>query len=423
MATTQYGTSGPYGAQMPVLPANLPRPKSHPLAALRHGIERASWLAPLVLLVALAAPVVLTTYPLSVATLGMVYGMALLSLVVLTGYVGQISLCQASFMGLGAFLSAALMGHFAMSYWLAAPITIVVVFVVGILVGLPALRLRGLTLAIVTLSLALLADNFLFGGANWLTNNGNHWRIARPSILRFALDNQATLFRFILIVLIVLLMGIIRLRIGRTGKSWFAMRDAEIAAATSGVPVTTMKLLGFGIAAGIGGLAGVLYAITNGSVSPEPFTFVTSIQLLALVVIAGVRSLPGAILGALFYIALPQALLANQALVPLTSLILGAGLILQLLFAPQGIGGVFDSIGRRLFHGGTLDDDDTMALALGASALVAVTDSRAGPPGTTGAVNAHNGANEMNGRNRASAHSDSNSDARNHAKEGSHAAM
>src|SRR5581483_10262829 len=136
MATTPYTPSGPYSAQIPAVPTNLPRPRSNPLAALRVGIERASWLAPLALLPAMLAPFVLATYPLSVATLGMVYGVALISLVVLTGYVGQISLCQASFMGLGAFLSAALIGHLGISYWLAAPLTIAVVFVVGILVGL-----------------------------------------------------------------------------------------------------------------------------------------------------------------------------------------------------------------------------------------------------------------------------------------------
>lgn len=132
------------------------------------------------------------------------------------------------------------------------------------------------------------------------------------------------------------------------GKSWYAMRDAEIAASTSGVPVVAMKLLGFGIAAALAALAGVLYALAVGSVSPEPFTFVYSIQLLAIAVIAGIRSLPGAVVGALFFIILPQFLLQFPALVPLTSLILGAGLIVQMIFAPQGIGGSIEQIGRRL---------------------------------------------------------------------------
>jgi branched-chain amino acid transport system permease protein len=255
------------------------------------------------------------------------------------------------------------MGHFGLSYWLAAPITIATVFVVGMAVGLPALRLRGLTLAIVTLSLALLADNFLFQGANWLTNEGNHWRITRPDLLGVSLDEPGALFRVILVALLVALVLVVRLRAGRTGKSWFAMRDAEIAAATSGVPIVPMKLLGFGIAAALAALAGVLYALAVGSVSPEPFTFVYSIQLLALVVIAGVRSLPGAILGALFYEALPQFLLQYQQLVPLTSLILGAGLILQMIFAPGGIGGSIEQIQRRLFRRPMRGDGDTDTFA------------------------------------------------------------
>lgn len=316
----------------------------------QRGLWALKWLLRATPLLALLLPAVLGAYQLTVLTVALVYAVALLSLVVLTGFVGQVSLCQATFMGLGAFLCAALMGHFHLSYWVAAPITIAVVFAAGVVVGLPALRLRGLTLAIVTLSLALLADNFLFQGVGWLTNEGNHWLISRPSLLGVSLDQPGALFRVILIALLVTMLAIVRLRQGRTGKSWYAMRDAEIAAATSGVNIVTMKLLGFGIAAAIAAIAGVLYALAIGSVSPEPFNFVTSIQLLAIAVIAGVRSLPGALAGALFFIILPQFLLQFPPLVPLTSLILGAGLILQLLFAPQGLGGMLDDVQRRLFR-------------------------------------------------------------------------
>jgi branched-chain amino acid transport system permease protein len=326
------------------------RPDGGMAAAPRGGLWALKWLLRASPLLALLLPAVLGAYQLTVLTVALVYAVALISLVVLTGFVGQVSLCQASFMGLGAFLCAALMGHYHLSYWIAAPITVVAVFVAGVVVGLPALRLRGLTLAIVTLSLALLADNFLFQGVGWLTNDGNHWLISRPSVLGVSLDQPGALFRLILIALLITMLAVVRLRQGRTGKSWYAMRDAEIAAATSGVPIVTMKLLGFGIAAAIAAIAGVLYALAIGSVSPEPFNFVASIQLLAIAVIAGVRSLPGAIAGALFFIILPQFLLQFPTLVPLTSLILGGGLIVQMLFAPQGLGGMLDDVQRRLFR-------------------------------------------------------------------------
>lgn len=314
------------------------------------GSQTLKWLLRAPLLLALLLPGALGAYQLTVLTLALVYAIALVSLVLLTGFVGQVSLCQASFMGLGAFLCAALMGHYHLSYWIAAPIAIAVVFCSGVLAGLPALRLRGLTLAIVTLSLALLADNFLFQGLDWLNNNGNHWVISRPSVFGVSLDHPDALFRVIFIALLLVMLAVVRLREGRTGKSWYAMRDAEIAASTSGVSVVAMKLLGFGLAAAIAAVAGVLYALAIGVVSPEPFNFVASIQLLAIAVIAGVRSLPGALAGALFYIILPQFLLQFPTLAPLTSLILGGGLILQMLFAPQGIGGILDDAQRRLFH-------------------------------------------------------------------------
>lgn len=305
-----------------------------------------------VLALAALAPSLVRGYVLIVLTLVLVYTVALLSLVVLTGYVGQVSLCQASFMGLGAFLTAALMGHYGISYFVAGPIAIALVFLAGVAVGLPALRLRGLTLAIVTLSLALLADNFLFVDVGWLNNNGNGWRIVRPHVFGVSLDRPdgVALFRVALVGAALAVLIVVRLRRGRTGKTWFAMRDAEIAAATSGVPVVRMKLLAFGVAAALAALAGMLYVLVLGSVSADRFNFVASIQLLALAVIAGIRSLPGVVLGALFYIALPQILLQFPALVPLTSIILGAGLIVQVITAPQGLGGLIEDAETRLFR-------------------------------------------------------------------------
>lgn len=303
------------------------------------------------LVVALLTSNVLPSYPLLVLTLCLVYTVALVSIVVLTGYIGQVSLCQASFMGLGGFLAGALMGHFGWSYWVAAPVACVLVFLVGVVVGLPALRLRGLTLAIVTLSLALLADYFLFVDIPWLNHDSLGWTITRPYLFGISLEtNSVWVYRVVLIATALALLGVLRLRRGRTGKCWFAMRDAEIAASTSGVQVVTMKLLGFGVAAALGALAGVLYILVEGSVTADRFNFIASIQLLAIAVIAGVRSLPGAVLGALFYILAPQLLLNFPSLVPLTSLILGVGLIVQVITAPQGLGGVLEATETRLFR-------------------------------------------------------------------------
>lgn len=332
-------------------PPTVPSPAPRRLTAAR--LTRAvldNMLALAALALAALAPGLVHGYTLVVLTFALVYAVVLLSLVVLTGYVGQVSLCQASFMGLGAYLMAALMGHFGWSFWVAAPVACVLVFLVGVCVGLPALRLKGLTLAIVTLSLALLADNFLFVDVSWLTNSSNGWTIAKPSLLGLSLNDQAPLYYVILAVTALAITAVIRLRRGRTGKSWFAMRDAEIAASTSGVSITAMKLLGFGVAAALAALGGTLFALAVGSVSPQPFTFVKSIELLAIAVIAGIRSLPGATLGALFYIVLPQLLLLYPPLVPLTSLILGGGLIAQMVFAPQGLGGAIEAAETRLFR-------------------------------------------------------------------------
>ncbi|HET9110082.1 MAG TPA: hypothetical protein VFN78_04575, partial [Ktedonobacterales bacterium] len=198
MEHATHTTTAPVGADLTQRSA-----PGGPGASVLSGAAGLTWLLRALPLLGLLLPGALGAYQLTVLTLALVYAVALASLVVLTGYVGQVSLCQASFMGLGAFLCAALMGHYHLSYWIAAPVTVVIVFVAGVVVGLPALRLRGLTLAIVTLSLALLADNFLFQGIGWLTNDGNHWLINRPSIFGVSLDNPAALFRVILIALLV----------------------------------------------------------------------------------------------------------------------------------------------------------------------------------------------------------------------------
>ncbi len=343
-------------APLPGRPQSPPLGSGRALAAARltRGALDNGILIGVVVLAALA-PAALQQYQLVVLMSILIYSIALFSLVVLTGYIGQISLCQASFMGLGAYLTAAIMGHYHASYWVAAPIAVIVVFLIGVGVGLPALRLKGLTLAIVTLSLALLADYFLFTDVGWLNNNTLGWNLTAPRLFGTPLNNSATdhsvwLYRLILAAAVLSLVVVRRLRNGRTGKSWFAMRDAEIAASTSGVPVVRMKLLAFGIAAALAAVAGALYALEQGSVSAAPFSFAYSIQLLAIAGIAGVRSLPGSILGAAVYIALPQFLLQFPALAPLTPLLLGAGLIVQVIGAPQGIGGLIDAAETRLFR-------------------------------------------------------------------------
>jgi branched-chain amino acid transport system permease protein len=162
------------------------------------------------------------------------------------------------------------------------------------------------------------------------------------------------------------------------------MRDAEIAAATSGVPIVSMKLLGFGVAAALAALGGVLFALTIGAVSPQPFNFVASIQLLAIAVIAGIRSLSGAVVGALFYIVLPQFLQQFPALVPLTPLILGAGLIVQTVFAPQGLGGVLEDAETRLFRRVAGVSAGRAGEAPAEEAVAGGADRAAAPPGKGG---------------------------------------
>lgn len=296
--------------------------------------------------VALIAPAIVpglnSTYRQGLVADAAILGLLVLSLVVLTGFVGQISFCQYSFAAFGAFTVGSLAGGHHWSVWLALPVGVVFAAAVGVLVGIPALRLSGLFLAILTVAVALATDRWLLSAGVWDSFSGgtSGWTVSRPTLFGISLAGE---YRFYLVCITLFFLGCLlvwNLRIGKTGRVLRAVRESEVAAATCGLNLTAWKLTAFGLSAGLAGLGGGLAAVRIGSTSAGAFDFLHSVQLAASAAVWGVGSVAAAAFAGLFTQFGPDLLssltfhhLANQWF----PVVLGAILIVQLVTTPSGI--------------------------------------------------------------------------------------
>src|ERR1700682_3299596 len=297
------------------------------------------------------------------AALAAVWGVGILSLVLLTGYVGQVSLCQATFAGVCAYAAGMMVSTFHVNYLVAVAVAVVAAFALGVVVGLPALRLSGITLAIVTLGIALVFDRYVFQDAAfaWFTGGSGGWRGDGARMFGFQMDSSKHLLAaYVILLALFCLVGrlMVNLHESGAGRRFGAIRDSELAAATMGVNLTRYKLLAFGMSAAIAGLGGSFYPLVVGSVSPQPFWVFTSLQLAAIAVLMGVRYVPAAALGGAFIAFRPDVLtrfghgtLFNRYSYDISydwfQIAVGVLLIVQLILLPDGVWGDLRS---RLMH-------------------------------------------------------------------------
>src|SRR5437016_6020721 len=182
-------------------------------------------------------PLLFSGYYQSLAAYSLILGLIVLSLVVLTGLVGQISFCQYSFAAIGAFTVGSLVDGHGWSFWPALVLSVVFSIGVGLLVGIPALRLSGLFLAILTVAVALFFDNFLLAPGTWDSFSGgiSSWSVERPGFLGISLDGSYPFYLFTLGVFLLAVLAVWNLSRSKTGRALRAIRNSELAAATSGV--------------------------------------------------------------------------------------------------------------------------------------------------------------------------------------------
>jgi branched-chain amino acid transport system permease protein len=217
---------------------------------------------------------------------------------------------------------------------------------VGFVVGLPALRVKGVYLGIATLSFGFIVEEVL---ARWesITGGNAGLHIKKPILFGWRLDSPESFYFLCLVITVVATLGILNLLRAPTGRAFVAIRDSEISAQSMGIHLAHYKTLSFALSAGLAGVAGALYAHQLQFISPDQFNILQSIDLLLMVVVGGLGSVHGAFLGAIFLIIMPQAIAVLKDYLPLfvaqapglQGLVYGLVLIAFVLFEPMGLYG------------------------------------------------------------------------------------
>jgi ABC-type branched-subunit amino acid transport system ATPase component/ABC-type branched-subunit amino acid transport system permease subunit len=264
--------------------------------------------------------------------------LALLSLVVLTGWVGQISLAQAGIMGVGAFSAARLANHVGLDFPFHIPLAGLASAATAVLIGLPALRIRGLYLAIATLAFQWMLQASLLQ-AHWFSGGFNGIKIAPPRIATYDLSSERLLYYAVWPVTILVIMLVINLRDSKTGRAWFAVRGSEVAAKTLGINVTRYKLLAFACSGFILGVAGSIKLNLVGSATPLEYFFDRSILFLAVAVLGGIGAVAGAVGIGIFFVFLNEYLFGKLPTewADIVPILAGLLLIVTILQNPGGM--------------------------------------------------------------------------------------
>ncbi len=298
------------------------------------------------LMVALVlAPWVVAEYWLAQLTFVMIYSIAGLGLMLLAGFTGLFSLGHAAFLGVGAYTQAVLTNA-GVPFPIALVGAAALSAAVGFIVGLPALRVKGIYLGMATLSFGFIVEEVL---ARWESvtggNAGKH--IKAPDIFGWKIETGNEFYFLCLVLTVIATLAILNLLRSPTGRAFVAIRDSEISAQSMGIQLSYYKTMSFAISAALAGVAGALYAHKLQFISPEQFNILQSIDLLLMIVIGGLGSVHGAFLGAIFLITMPQVIALIKDYLPpvigqapgLQGLVYGVVLVAFVLFEPMGLYG------------------------------------------------------------------------------------
>jgi branched-chain amino acid transport system permease protein len=324
------------------------------------------WVAA-ILAVAVVLPFTVTDDVLTLLATGFAASIGAIGLNIVTGYAGQVSLGHAFFLGVGAYTAAALSGDpdgrvigygiTELPVWLLA--AGLVAALAGVIVAPLAVRLRGLYLAVVTLGLVFIGE-YVFKSWSELTGGqGIGRQAAVPTLFGAPLNVDGEIFTKIqklylvflvlLVIFAVLARNFVR---SRSGRALAAVRDRDIAAAVIGVDLTRYKLVAFGVSSFYAGVAGALLYVTSGYVEPTSFNLLLSVQYIAMILIGGVATISGSIMGAMFLTLLPRITDELQDVVPVLgtdatdlaqvrAILYGLLIIVFLIFEPRGLYGIW----------------------------------------------------------------------------------
>jgi len=299
----------------------------------------------LVIAFLIAAPLLLKNYYLGELGLLLVYAIAGIGLMILTGHTGQVSFGHAAFLGIGAYCHSVLMSK-GVPFSMSLIITVPFCGLVGMMLGRSASKMHGFYLAIATLAFLILVETLL-GEMEGLT--GGHAGFKVPALVVFGLSMKSTAAQYYLdlFFFFVVVLGASNLFRTSTGRSFLAIRDSELSARSLGVNVEWVKIQSFGVSAAITGLAGILLAHHLRYISPEVFGVLESLKLMLMIVVGGLGSILGAILGAILVSILPIGISFLKDVLPpavgqaagLEPLVFGLIIVLFVMFEPQGLYG------------------------------------------------------------------------------------
>ncbi len=302
---------------------------------------------------ALYMPFTLDQFQNSVMGLVFIFAMMGLGLNIVVGYAGLLDLGYVAFFAIGAYVYAFISAPFSspfitqqlinigidpntplLGFWLAMPVTMAIACISGALLGIPVLRMRGDYLAIVTLGFGEIIRLFMLNMAPLTNGPRGLLRIAAPAIGDFSLGSPRYIFLLALLGAGVVAFAAYRLNDSRLGRAWTAMRDDEDVAQATGINLVRTKLLAFATGATFAGLAGQLYAARQVNIFPENFTLFVSIDALSIIIVGGLGSIPGVVLGALALKGLPEVLrgIDEYRIVAFAAL-----LVIMMIVKPEGI--------------------------------------------------------------------------------------
>ena len=288
-----------------------------------------------VIVLAIIFPIIADNYWVDVAVYWGIYVILGLSLNIIVGEVGLFNMGHSAFFAIGAYTTAILSGKFALSLWLLIPISGFIAGVAGYLLAKPIIHLRGDYLLMVTIGLNEIVRITLLNNPLGLTGGPNGIiMLDQFKIFGYTIQRPIDFYYLVWIFVAITVIILIRLQNSRIGRCWNFVREDEIAAAAMGIDTHWAKLVAFTLGASIAGAAGTIFAAKIMVISPESFTFMESVILFCIVILGGMGSIPGVILGSAGMMVLPE-LLRNFA--QYRMLFFGLALVFMMIFRPQGL--------------------------------------------------------------------------------------
>jgi branched-chain amino acid transport system permease protein len=315
--------------------------------------------AALALLFLLVVPLLCGGYLMALLNLVLIAVVGAIGLDILVGQTGQISIGHAGFMSVGAYTAANLIVRLGTPFWIAIPAGGLMAALIGLVVGIPSLRIKGLYLAIATLAAQFVIE-WTINHVTWISGGIEaSIQVPPPAVLGWTLKSPTQLYFFLLFFAALAVVATLNLKRSRVGRAFIAIRDRDIAAEIIGIDIFRYKLHAFAISSFFAGVTGVLYTYYLGIANYEQFGIDVSVNYLAMIIIGGLGSVLGAVFGAIFITVLPEAtraLLTDfggalfspdtiRDLVPNLRLILFGGLIiLFLVVEPEGLNRLWRNI-------------------------------------------------------------------------------